>query len=103
MVELEESLMWKKLRLLTLKDTDSSILTYFETRAPLLQEIVLKGLLKKERNWAKELSVVARGKLELIDIRSLGVHRMEVIEEDSKRGVLVLGKGKDKVVTHFKE
>ena len=59
----------------------------------MLQEIVLRGLLKKEGNWLKEVSIAAGGRLELVDIRSLGAKDVEVVTSDEERKVIVVGKG----------
>lgn len=90
---LPQFISWDNLRKLTLKDIDASALSYFKSRAPMLQEIVLRGLLKKEGNWLKEVSIAAGGRLELVDIRSLGAKDVEVVTSDEERKVIVVGKG----------
>ena len=79
---------WSSLRRATFSNTSPEIVTYFVKRAPVLQEIVLKG-----RKFCKGLSVVSLGQLRMLVLdEGASVDQLRVAKPENSKEIVVIGK-----------
>ena len=94
-VEIDKAIVWRRLKRLTLENLLLTDLERLMKRAPVLQEVALRGqFIEWERKAvASQLRLISRESLRLVDIRNLeGVREIELVEAEEGRKVRVLKK-----------